>query len=143
MNNHSNSNSNFFEEIQKKLQDEKPNTNIIESKIVSRNQYFSKNSDISDMRNQIQSNELTLRKSTRNEEFENRRRFTSVINDTSYSMKNYAYFGKDLKEKIERIETNREMLEIYIQSFRSTIIEEKYFGLISIRKLLAMSKIFN
>ena len=33
MNNHSNSNSNFFEEIQKKLQDEKPNTNIIESKI--------------------------------------------------------------------------------------------------------------
>ena len=102
MNNHSNSNSNFFEEIQKKLQDEKPNTNIIESKIVSRNQYFSKNSDISDMRNQIQSNELTLRKSTRNEEFENRRRFTSVINDTSSSMKNYAYFGQDLKEKIER-----------------------------------------
>ena len=91
-----NKDTNLLDENQMKINEEKSNINNIESKLNSRNQFFSKNCDISDMRDQIQSNEVSLRKSTRNEEFDNRRRFTSVINDTSTSMKNFDNFGQEL-----------------------------------------------
>ena len=126
----------LFDEIQKKIEEEK-DKNSIEAKLSQRNQFFEKNADISKVRNQIQTNELSLRKSNRNEEFENRRRFTTVLNDTSTSMKQIAYFSQELKDKIEEISTKNESLDSYIQNLKSINLEEKYFGIVAIRKLLA------
>jgi len=130
--------SNMFEEMQKRIIEDKQNTDI-QSKLLNRNQYFNKNADISAFRNEQHHNELSLRKNNRNEEFDVRRRFTSVLNDTSTSMKSFAFFSDELKEKIEQIQTKNEMLELYLGYLKSTNLEEKYFGLVAIRKLLAQS----
>jgi len=132
------SGSNMFEEIQRRLIEDKQNVDI-QSKLLNRNQYFNRNADISSIRNEQHYNELSLRKSNRNEEFDIRRRFTSVLNDTSTSMKNLTFFSDEIKDKLEQIETKNEMLEQYVTHLKSTNLEEKYFGLVAIRKLLAQS----
>lgn len=130
--------SNMFEEIQRKLIEDKQNVDI-QNKFLNRNQFFNRNADITSIRNEQHYNELSLRKNNRNEEFDIRRRFTSVLNDTSTSMKNLAYFSDEIKDKIEQIQTKNEMLEEYLSYLKSTNLEEKYFGLVAIRKLLAQS----
>ena len=136
MNNSSND-LNLFEDIQKKISEEKSNN--MENKLIERNLYFSKNADISSVREEIQSQELSLRKSNRNDEFDNRRRFMSVINDTSTSIRSLAYFSEELMLKIDQSEVKEVMLETYIKYLKSTNLEEKIAGLIAIRKLLAQS----
>ena len=135
-----NTNINILDEIQNKLSDEKTVNNDINSKIISRNQYFNKHSDISDMRNNIQTNEISLRKSTRNDEFETRRRFTNVLNDTSTPMKNFSYFTEEFREKLDNTQVKIELLGNYIENFKNNNIEEKFIGLVSLRKILTLNK---
>ena len=135
----SNQNKNI-DKIQNNINEEKTVNNNIESKLTSRNQYFIKHSDISDMRNNIQTNEISLRKSTRNDEFETRRRFNYVLNDTSTSMKNYSYFNEEFLEKLDNTQVLIELLGKYIESFKSNNVEEKFIGLVSLRKILTLNK---
>ncbi len=79
----------LFSEIDKKLQEQKAKNieTVIESKMNERNQKFNNKSTIEDLREGTQEKELEIRKTTRSEQFELRRRLSNSVQNSSISIK--------------------------------------------------------
>jgi hypothetical protein len=98
----------LFNEIEKKLQEQKSKTSeaTIEAKMSERNQKFNKKSTIEDFREDKQSEEINLRKVTREDKFEQYRRQQQLIIDNSLSLKNIIKLPMNIYEEANKLEIN-------------------------------------
>ena len=137
----------LFSEIDKKLQEQrtKNTETVIEAKMNERNAKFNKKSTIEDLREGTQEKELEIRKSTRSEQFELRRRLTNSVQNSSIAIKSQIKISLQTYEQCQNYIVNvnlnltqeKEFPEI-LAKFRSGDVESQYAGLVGFRKLLAL-----
>ena len=98
----------LFNEISIKLQEQKSKNpeSTLEAKMSERNQKFNKKSTIEEFREDKQGEEITLRKTTREEQFELRRRQSSLIIDNALSLKNIIKIPLNIFEEANKLEVN-------------------------------------
>lgn len=140
--------SSLFDEVSKKIQESKVKNSeeVIEDKMKERNQNLFNTkvkTKIEDIRTEIGSHEISLRKNNREEEFDKKRRLTKMINSNiSTSLLHKIQLNKDFYEKCVSIEVQgAEQLSQFLSKFRDTSsIETIFYGLIGIRKLSSLGK---
>lgn len=98
----------LFNEIERKLEEQRQKTTeaVIEAKMSERNQKFVKRSTIEDFREDKQSEEINLRKVTREDKFEQYRRQKQLIIDNSTSLRSIIKINPNIYEEANKIEVN-------------------------------------
>jgi len=146
-NNNTNSNqSSLFDEVSKKIQESKNKTSeeVIEDKMKDRNQNLFNTkvkTKIEDIRTEIGSHEISLRKNNREEEFDKKRRLTKMINNNiSRSLMEKIQINPEFYEQCSKMDVTQDQFLMFLNKFRDTSnIETQYFGLVGIRKLSSLS----
>ena len=110
----------------------------IDSKLKERNNYFTKQESIKNIRDESINDGISLRKTSRNSEFDSRRRFSSVKIDQSKSMEDFSHFDKEFKDKAENIIIDKSKIDEYVIYLLNGSIEDQYLSLVAIRKLLSI-----
>ena len=120
------------------------NEEIIDSKFSWRNNALFINETFSDYKEESMKKELSLGKSIRERLFLRKRMQHKLRKDTPKSPTNnigkYLSISKELYDKCKDFEVNTNQIKEILSCLKSDNLEEKYTGLISIRKLLCNDK---
>lgn len=110
----------------------------IESKFQNRQEQFTTEEDISKIKESTMSQELSLGKDTRNKIFLQKRLLKKTNIESNSSLLDSLTMPKDIYEKIASAEIQPSDFQKIINSFHSQNIEDKFKGLVGIRKLLSI-----
>jgi importin subunit alpha-2 len=124
----------IFSSIENKSQE-----NEIDSILQRRQQNFMNEENFSKIKENTMSDELSLGINFRNKIFMKKRMKQNINIETTQSLKNKLTIPLDLFEKCENMNVELSKFSEILSSFRTQKINQKYLGLVGIRKLLLLS----
>ena len=110
----------------------------IENKFQNRQQNYLNEENLVLIKENEMSKELSIGQSAREKIFLQKRLKMSKNSEQSQSLKSKLTISKELYENCEKMEIDLSKFKDIIQAFRTQNIEQKYTGLVGIRKLLSL-----
>ena len=138
MNKNENNTSSLFTSDAKNNGDSQEND--IESKLQKRQEDFSNEANFSKIKESAMTNELSLGHNFRNKIFMQKRLKQSMITESTQSLKNKLTIPLDWFEQCNKMNIELSKFPEIISAFRTDDINQKYLGLVGIRKLLSLPK---
>ena len=111
---------------------------IMETKFQNRQEAFSNEENFSSLKESEMSKELSLGQNLRDKIFMQKRLKKNINIEQSQSLKSKLTIPLELYETCERMVVDLTQFKEIIQAFRSNDINQKYTGLVGIRKLLSL-----
>ena len=133
--NNNNISSNIFSSEGKNSGDQNKD---IDSKFQSRQQEFSNEENFSQIKESAMTNELSLGQNFRNKIFMQKRLKKSINIETTQSLKSKLTIPLDLYENCNNMKIELNKFPDIITAFRTNDLNQKYYGLVGIRKLLTL-----
>ena len=119
--------------------DDKNHKNEIDSILLKRQQNFSNEENFSEIKEKTMSEELSQGLNFRNKIFMKKRIKQNINIEVIQSLKNKLTIPLELFEKCENMSVELSKFSQILSSFRTQEINQKYLGLVGIRKLLLLS----
>jgi hypothetical protein len=113
--------------------------NEIDSKLQRRQQDFSNSENFSKIKENTVENELSLGQNIRNKILLQKRLKQSLNLEKTQNLKNILTIPREIFDKCEKMDIQLSNFQEIISAFRTQEINQKYFGLVGIRKLLSTS----
>ena len=110
----------------------------METKFQSRQEQFTNEDNLSQIKESTMSKELSLGKNNRNKIFMQKRLNKKINSENNLSLYNVIKINKDIYTQLTNEEINIKDFSKVINLFQSSNIDEKFKGLIGIRKLLSL-----
>ena len=110
----------------------------METKFQSRQEQFINEDNLSQIKESTMSKELSLGKNNRNKIFMQKRLNKKINSENNLSLYNVIKINKDIYTQLTNEEINIKDFSKVINLFQSSNIDEKFKGLIGIRKLLSL-----
>ena len=130
-----NSNS-LFSNFSKPLNDQ---DEVMETKFQNRQNAFTSEENFSELKENELNKELSLGQNVRDKIFMQKRIKMLKNSEQSQSLKNKLTISLQLYENCEKMVVDLSKFKDIIEAFRTQNIEQKYQGLVGIRKLLALN----
>ena len=121
------------------LNDIKNQENAIDLKLQKRQQNFSNEENFSEIKENSMTNELSLGLNFRNKIFMQKRLRQNMNIEKTQSLKNKLTIPLELFEKCEAMNVELSKFSEILATFRTQDINQKYLGLVGIRKLLLLN----